>query len=151
MINQFLAFFFISPQGQSYIGQTKADVARANFNLDDIRAMPIPLPPRPEQECIIEEVERRQSVIDELETTVEHSLKRAEHLRQAILKCAFEGKLVPQDPDDEPASVLLEHIRAERETAAAKSNGRNGRVAKNGKQQEKLSGIRPLFDVGEPT
>jgi hypothetical protein len=57
---------------------------------------------------------------------------------------------VPQDPDDEPASVLLERIRAERETPAAKSNGRNGRVAKNGKRQEKLSGMRPLFDVGEP-
>jgi type I restriction enzyme S subunit len=49
-----------------------------------------------------------------LETTVDHSLKRAERLRQSVLKRAFEGHLVPQDANDEPASVLLERIRAER-------------------------------------
>ncbi|MCI0628652.1 MAG: hypothetical protein L0387_44555 [Acidobacteria bacterium] len=74
----------------------------------------IPLPPLAEQHRILSEAERRFSFIDELEMQVEANLKRAERLRQAILKRAFEGKLVPQDPDDEPASVLLERIRGER-------------------------------------
>jgi type I restriction enzyme S subunit len=73
--------------------------------------MPIVLPPLAEQHRIVAEVERRLSVIDELEGVAEATLKRAERLRQAILKRAFEGKLVPQDPSDEPASVLLARIR----------------------------------------
>src|SRR5439155_16287219 len=77
--------------------------------------LPLPLPPLPEQQRIVAEVERRLSVIDELEATFATNLKRADRLRQAILKRAFEGKLVPQDPTDEPASVLLERIRLERE------------------------------------
>ena len=61
------------------------------------------------------EVERRLSVIQQAEAAVEASLQRAERLRQSILKQAFSGQLVPQDPDDEPASALLERIRAQRE------------------------------------
>ena len=54
-------------------------------------------------------------MVDEIEAEVDAGLKRAARLRQSILKRAFEGKLVPQDPNDEPASVLLERTRAERE------------------------------------
>jgi type I restriction enzyme S subunit len=85
------------------------------LNRERVKAISVPLPPLAEQERIVTETERRFSVIDELEMQVEANLKRAERLRQAILKRAFEGKLVPQDPADEPASVLLERIRAERE------------------------------------
>ncbi len=123
---------------------------RPGINGEILRCVAIPVPPHAEQQRIVVEVERRLSVIDGMGAQVEANLKRAEHLRQAILKRAFEGKLVPQDPDDEPASVLLERIRAERETAAAKSNGRRKRVATNGKRKEKPGGMRPLFEVGEP-
>jgi len=85
-----------------------------NLNLSLIRATRIPLPPLAEQERIVAEVERRLSIVSALEKAVEANLKRAQRLRQAILKRAFEGRLVPQDPNDEPASVLLERIRAER-------------------------------------
>lgn len=84
--------------------------------------MPIPLPPLAEQHRIVAEVERRLSVCDEMEAVVERNLKRAARLRQAILKRAFEGKLVPQDPNDEPAGVLLERIRQERSMAKKQSD-----------------------------
>jgi type I restriction enzyme S subunit len=89
------------------------------INHGDIEPLTVSLPPLAEQRRIVAEAERRLSVIDELESVVDANLKRAERLRHAILKRAFEGKLVPQDPNDEPASVLLERIRAERKRAGS--------------------------------
>jgi len=86
-------------------------VPRAGLNGEILRRVAIPVPPAEEQIRIVAEVERRLSVIEGLEAVVDADLKRAERLRQAILKRAFEGKLVPQDPNDEPASVVLARIR----------------------------------------
>jgi type I restriction enzyme, S subunit len=93
----------------------------------------LPIPPLAEQHRIAAKVERRLSIIDEAEAVVAANLKRADRLRQAILKRAFEGKLVPQDPNDEPASVVLERIRAEREASGkTRSNARGRGRAKSG-------------------
>ena len=89
------------------------------LNKSRVQLIPLPLPPLAEQHRIVTEVERHLSVIQKAEAAVDAGLKRAERLRQSILKQAFSGKLVPQDPDDEPASVLLERIRAERAQAEA--------------------------------
>ena len=101
----------------------------ASINLTKLGNLPVPIPPIAEQHRIVAEVDRRLSLADAAERAVEAGLAKAKRLRQAILKRAFEGKLVPQDPNDEPASVLLERIRAEREGAAASpSRGRSKRA-----------------------
>jgi type I restriction enzyme S subunit len=105
----------------------------------------LPLPPFSEQEAIAEAVEDQLSVIDHLEANLAAKLKNSHALRQSILHNAFTGQLVPQDPNDEPASELLKRVAAERaahtcEAAAAKranektcgpGNGRHRRSKKS--------------------
>lgn len=83
--------------------------------IDEIKELIIALPPKAEQEAIVLDIESRLSVCDKIEENITHSLLQAEALRQSILEKAFEGKLVAQDPNDEPALVLLESIKAEKE------------------------------------
>lgn len=108
--------------------------ASPHLNIWDIRILGIPLPPFAEQHRIVEEVERHLSVIAVLEASVEANLRRAERLRQSILKRAFEGRLVPQDPNDEPASVLLARIQAQRE-AEGKSKKKGKKTSRRKKGQ----------------
>jgi type I restriction enzyme, S subunit len=81
-----------------------------------------PLPPLEEQHAIVEEVDRHFSLIDAADRAISLGLARAARLRQSILKDAFEGKLVPQDPNDEPARVLLDRLRASQ--SAHEANGK---------------------------
>jgi len=106
-------------------------VNQANFNASMTKEIMVPLPPLAEQHWISTEVERCLSIADEIEISIVANLKRAEHLRQSILKEAFAGRLVPQDPNDEPASVLLERIGKEREAwkKGPTSNGRYKKVS----------------------
>ena len=109
------------------IRRQSAGGVQPNLNLSIVRRTALPLPPLAEQEEIVAEVERRLSVAEGVEAQVEAGLKRAARLRQAILKRAFEGRLVPQDPADEPAEALLERIRIERAAANGKPK-RKGRA-----------------------
>jgi type I restriction enzyme, S subunit len=85
------------------------------LNKERVKAIPFPLPPLAEIQRIVVEVERCCSLIDQLENQVEFDLEKAKRLRQAVLKRAFECRLVLQNASDEPANVLLERIRADRD------------------------------------
>lgn len=99
-------------------------VGQANVNGTKLLALAFPLPPHAEQAAIVAEVEARLSQVAAAERQIDANLTRAARLRQAILKRAFAGKLVPQDPADEPAAVLLDRIRAARATAVPTSSRR---------------------------
>ena len=107
--NQFLCHYLNTFDYHGYLTGT----TRLKLNQSAMRKIPVPLPSLPEQEQIVTELERYFSITDETDTILEEELKRAERLRQSILKHAFSGKLVPQDPNDEPAEVLLARIQAE--------------------------------------
>jgi type I restriction enzyme S subunit len=92
---EYLAWYLASRDGgQKQFRRLQRDATKVGLGLDDIRAVPVPLPPLAEQESIVAEVERRLSVIQELEATVEANLTRADRLRQSILGQAFSGKLL---------------------------------------------------------
>ena len=93
-----------------------------------VAELQIPLPSLDEQRSIVAEIERQLSLIDALRAAVESAQKRSAGLRRAILERAFRGELVPQDPDDEPATALLERIRAERAAAPPARRARTVRA-----------------------
>ena len=114
------------PPGRNYVASVRTQqVGQANVNGTKLAAMPIPLPPIEEQRRIVAEIEERLGAIDALRAAIERAQLRGAALRRLILERAFRGALVPQDPSDEPASALLDRIRAERDRAG-RGNRRAG-------------------------
>lgn len=104
--------------------RTRTTAGQAGISGSDLKQMPIPLPPFAEQVRISDEVERLVSIADGARAAAMLDERRCARLRQSILKWAFEGKLVDQDPDDEPAQALLDRIRASRTPATRKPRRR---------------------------
>ena len=126
--------------------------AQPNISQGIVNNIRLPLSPLPEQKEIVSEIERRFSMADEIEKTVDHSLKQAARLRHSILKRAFEGKLVPQDPNDEPAEKLLERIKTEKTLTdirkkSEKKTGITARKKRSDKKNEKPTATKRLYDL----
>ncbi|WP_433729595.1 restriction endonuclease subunit S [Nocardia sp. CA-129566] len=123
-----------------FVLQTKYDELRRmaaggvqpNLNLGKVRAIRIPLPSADVQETILGDLARWTSLIDANRSTVQVAEVRALNLRRTLLNHAFSGRLVPQDPADEPATELLARIRNLRPGRAS------GRRPRRPTQQELL-------------
>lgn len=113
--SKFILRWVQSPKCQEHIRLASGSTAQAHLYINDTRNLPIPLAPLAEIGSIVDEVDDQFSVIEHLQIDIESRLKRCSSLRQSILRHAFTGQLVPQDPKDEPASELLKRIAAERE------------------------------------
>jgi type I restriction enzyme S subunit len=120
----FVATWLRADYAQRYFKRVARGVAVKGVNIGDLRPLPVPLPPLAEQEQIVALVEERLSQIDSAEKTIDAELIRSKRLRQSILKRAFEGKLVSQDPKDEPASIPLERIKASKEAEKPKTKAK---------------------------
>jgi len=115
-IDKLFLYLFGAAFFQSKILKDTRGSAMKNLaSVEDIKNIDVLLPPKEEQEQILQEIESRLSVCDKIKESVESGLKKIEHLRQSILKKAFEGKLVPQNPKDHSAEELLEQIKIEKE------------------------------------
>ena len=109
---------------QSEIEAYAPATAQKNINLNTLETLAIPLCGKAEQAEVVRLVEERLDSAEMLQAEIDANLSRADALRESILKKAFAGQLVPQDPDDEPADKLLLHIKSENASRRRKETTR---------------------------
>jgi type I restriction enzyme S subunit len=128
--NDFLLLVMHTPMFLSQIKKETHGVTRIRTSLNKIKSYFIPVPPLTEQKCIVDKFQKLNLLIMKYMDTENklHSLNSSikEQLKKSILQYAIEGKLVPQDPNDEPASILLERIQKEKQKLISE-----GKIKKN--------------------
>lgn len=126
----FLNYCLNSPQGRHYCWQVKTDgVSQSNINAKKLAAFRFGLPEIEEQTEIVRRVEQLFTYADQLEAKITFAKSRIDNLTQSILAKAFRGELIPQDSNDEHASVLLDRIQARRAIAPKAKRGRKAHNA----------------------
>lgn len=124
------------------VSRVKTTAGQTGISGEDLKKTPIPLPPAAEQEMALAVLDERFLVISELEQPTALGLKQSIAQRQNILRAAFAGQLVSQDSNDEPARILLERIRAERDKQT-----KVRKVRKTKQQKEVAAVVSKLIDV----
>ena len=127
--SEYAFYSFLAMQKLGVFRKLSGGVGINHLSTGKFSTLPVPLPPMDEQDAMIETIKECASRCDDQLVFIAHALKQSTAQRQNILRAAFSGQLVPQDPNDEPASVLLARIRAERAAREAVKKPR-GRVAK---------------------
>ena len=144
IVPDFCAIMIGSKPIHNWLSRRTKGIAYTGINIETLKRTPIPISSHREQIEIIEKVNHYSSICDEFEKTLDRSLKRAEKLRQSILKKAFEGKLAPQDPNDEPVSVLLARIQVEKAKKEAEEKAKKGKGRKRKGKGGKVADVEQL-------
>ena len=127
MNSRFYSWVLGSQRVKDFLSASSIGTTMQNLNERILHHVPVPVCSRHEQDETVREIERQYSMLDLVEAVIDSEITKSTALRQSILKQAFSGQLVAQDPNDEPASVLLERIRVEREKAAKNSHPRKAK------------------------
>jgi type I restriction enzyme S subunit len=122
--SSFLEAALRSPRLQRVLTAGSGSTAQPHLYLKDLRQLQVPIPALGIQESLVASLREQLTFADQLETDVKVALARSERLRVSILAAAFSGKLVPQDNEDEPASILLGRITTERASSNDQMRGR---------------------------
>jgi type I restriction enzyme S subunit len=125
--SHYLELFLRSTGGKELLLASMKAVAQPSISMGTIRQTPVVLPSLFEQKEIVERIQTAFKAIDTIQAELTQAEALRKRLEQATLAKAFKGELVPQNPNDEPASVLLERIRAEREAQPKSTKGRRGK------------------------
>ena len=143
-LGPYVAHFLNSPLAREHGKSVKTDgVNQSNINASKLQEYPFPCCSLAEQAEVVRILDTSLEATEVLDCEIDANLTRAEALRQSILKKAFSGQLVPQDPNDEPAATLLQRIEAE--DAPCKPKGttrrkREPRAARSGERHARRQG-----------
>ena len=123
---RFLLYFLLSPLGRDLIVEEASSTSGLHtLSISKVSNLAVPVTSLEEEMVVIERIGKALSEADKLLDEIDIQLARSNALRQSILKEAFFGRLIPQDPKDEPASVLLERIKAKKaEQASGRKNSK---------------------------
>jgi len=137
--NSFLAYGLNAGISRSFIERRiRTTAGQSGISGSDIKKMPVVLCSKQEQDMIVSTLDEKLSETDSIISTLESKILKANLLKTSILHKAFQGKLVPQDPNDPPASELLVQIKAEREAKAlAEKQAKQDKAASKSKAKTK--------------
>jgi type I restriction enzyme S subunit len=124
-LSRFISLYLAADEdGQEQWRRMIYGAGRPHLGFEHLRATVVPIPPVAEQAAIVSEVDRRLAAANRLAATLEQQLNRARATRHSLLREAFSGRLIPQNPDDEPAALMLRRIGAARALSARESRGK---------------------------
>ena len=124
-----LAHYWVSGAAKQFFAQHARGVGVQGVNIGDLRQLPVPVVSIERQRALADDLDARVSALSVMADDLERGSRRAALLKSAVLSAAFSGRLVLQDPNDEPAQMLLDRIAEERHAQMPTANKVRGRVA----------------------